>query len=288
MRYGLALLLLTGALLAGCNRPADQTPTGNVATDVAATLTAVPTFGPMATRPSSAATATAPPSATPVATATSAPTETPTLGPSPSATALALPPGDPRTGLNLSVPDYSDDFSQSFKWFVGYEDNTVSLSQQNGKLIAVDKMADSYLTWSTTNVTAGNVYAEVTADVGACSGRDASGLAVRIGGDAYDRGYALELSCDGAYRIRKFINIDTSPKTLVDWTAAEAIRKGPNASNRIGFLADGNTLSVFANNTLLGQVEDKDLVAGTFGLFANAAATDGLTVTFDDFALWYP
>lgn len=285
MRAGSLLLLLAGVLLAGCNRPADQTPTGNVATDVAATLTAVPTFGPVATRPPSA---TAPPSATQQATATPLPTETPTLGPTPTATAPALPPGDPRTGLNLSAPDYSDDFSQSFKWFVGYEDNTVSLSQQNGKLIAVDKIADAYLTWSTTNVTAGNVYAEVTADVGACEGRDASGLSVRIGGDAYDRGYALELSCDGAYRVRKFINIDTPPKTLVDWTAAEAIVKGPNATNRIGFLADGNTLSVFANNTLLGQVEDNDLVAGTFGLFANAGVTDGLTVTFDDFALWYP
>lgn len=283
-RSGLALLLVS-ALLLGCNRAADQTPPGNVATDVAATLTAVPTFGPLATRP---ATATAAPSATAQASATSLPTGTPTLGPTPSATAPVLPPGDPRTGLNLSVPDYSDDFSQSFKWFAGYDDNTVSLSQQDGKLIAVDKIADSYITWSTTNVTAGNVYAEVTADIGNCSGRDASGLAVRVGGDAYDSGYALELSCDKAYRIRKFINVDTPPKTLVDWTAAEAIKPGPNASNRIGFLADGNTLSVFANGTLLGQVEDHDLVAGTFGLFANAATTAGLTVTFDDFAVWYP
>jgi len=285
VRAGPISLLLVAALVAGCNRPADQAPAGNVATDVAATLTAVPTFGPVATRPP---TATALPSATAQASATPLPTETPTLGPAATATAPALPPGDPRTGLNLSVPDYTDDFSQPFKWFVGYEDNTVSLTQTNGKLIAVDKMADSYLTWSTTNVTAGNVYAEVTADIAACSARDASGLALRIGGEAYDRGYALEFSCDGAYRIRKFINIDTPPKTLVDWTPAEGIRKGPNASNRIGFLANGNKLSVFANNTLVGEVEDPDLVSGTFGLFANAAATDGLTVTFDDFALWYP
>jgi len=99
MRPRIALLLLAGAMLTACNRPADQTPTGNVATDVAATLTAVPTFGPVVTRPS---TATAPPSATSQATATPLPTETPTLGPSPTAPATALQHGDPRTGLNLS------------------------------------------------------------------------------------------------------------------------------------------------------------------------------------------
>ncbi len=285
MRRTLLLLLSMSALVVACNRQADQPPPHNVATDVAATLTAVPTFGPITTRPPSATPA---PSATPIATASLLPSETPTLGPTPTATAPVLPPGDPRTGLNLSVPAYSDDFSQSFKWFAGYVDNTVSLTQSDGKLVAVDKLADSYITWSTTTVTAGNVYAEATANIGSCSGKDASGLALRIGGDAYDRGYALELSCDGAYRIRKFIDVETPPKTVVDWTTAEAIKQGPNASNRIGFLAEGNTLSAFANGSLLGQVDDNDLVAGTFGLFANAASTAGLTVVFDDFALWYP
>lgn len=287
-RQALLLLALATVLVTGCNRSASQPPPqGNVATDVAATLAAVPTVGLAATRPP---TATLPPSSTPAATITLAPSETPTLGPSPSPTAPALPPGDPRTGLNLSVPDYSDGFSPPSRWYT-FSDRTVSLTQQNGTLTAVDKLPDTYVTWSTTNADGAvvyDVYAEVTAAIQACTGRDAAGMGVRIGGDAYDRGYALEVSCDGAYRIRKFINLDTPVVVLVDWTASEAILKGPHATNRLGLLAQGDTLSAFANNTLLGQTQDKDIVAGVFGLYASAATTPDTTVVFDDFALWYP
>jgi hypothetical protein len=53
-------------------------------------------------------------------------------------------------------------------------------------------------------------------------------------------------------------------------------------------LARGTRLYAFANRTRLGEaVEDSSLSAGTFGLYAMARETPGLTVVFDDFALWY-
>ncbi len=89
-----------------------------LATQVASTLTAAPTLP---------ASVTPPPSPTPLASATQAvpptetPTETPTPGGSPSPTPPPLAPDDPRTGLNLAAPDYTDDFSMAYKW-VGPDD----------------------------------------------------------------------------------------------------------------------------------------------------------------------
>lgn len=56
----------------------------------------------------------------------------------------------------------------------------------------------------------------------------------------------------------------------------------------MGFLAHGTTLYAFANGTRLGEpLEDTSFAYGTFALYAMARETPGLTVTFDDFALWY-
>jgi hypothetical protein len=283
-----ALVLLAWSLLLGlvsCTRSASAPPANQLATDVAATLTAAPSLPPSNTPPPSATalstvTATVPPTATA--------TLTGTLGPSPTPIPPELLPGDPRTGLNLAAPDYTDDFSLRFKWFAGFSDPGVEIRQQDDTLIVIDRRADTYLTWSTSDAKGGNVYAEVSAKVEACQGRDAYGMALRVGGGNYDRGYALEFSCDGQYRIRKFFNVDTPVKILVDWTPAEAIAKGPGAANRIGFLAKGTRLYAFANRTFLGEAEDPDYPAGVFALFANANETDGVQATFDDFALWYP
>ena len=57
--------------------------------------------------------------------------------------------------------------------------------------------------------------------------------------------------------------------------------------NVMGFLAVGNQLAAFANGEFLAQVEDTTFTSGNYGLYANAQVTPGLSVTFDDFKLWY-
>jgi hypothetical protein len=197
----------------------------------------------------------------------------------------ALPPEDPRSGLNLARPDVSDNFSTRYTWGEPESDGVENL-WEDGRLRATDKLADPFIWWSTTFREAGDVYVEVTAEVGECSGKDGYGLAIRVSGDNMDSGYTLEFSCDGFYRLRSFSG--GSVKTLLDWRPAEAIRSGSNTSNRMGFLAKAGKLYAVANGDLLGSaVEDLDHTYGTFGLFARAAETPGLTVYFDDFALWY-
>lgn len=278
------LLAMATASAAACNRSAGGEPPAYLAfTAVAATLTAAPTLPP----PGSPPTRTSPPSATPLFTPTPSVTATPTLGPTPSSTPLPLPPGDPRAGLNLSSPHYQDDFSNRLTW-VGPSSEAAENEFEDGRLRATDRRADGYIWWSTTvpQANAGNLYAEVTATIGACTGKDGYGLAVRVGGTNLDSGYSLEFSCDGAYRFREFNAGFVRP--LTEWTPSEAIRPGANQTNRLGILARNQSLVAVANGVVIGRFEGAVFGVGTFGLFASAEQSPSVTVYFDDFALWWP
>jgi hypothetical protein len=271
---GLALLVV------GCNRSAGGQPPADVAlTSVAATLTAAPTLPAGFTR-------TPPPSATLIL--PPSPTVTPpaTEGPSPTPPPPSLAPGDPRAGIDLAHPDYRDDFSNDLTW-IGPDFVGASNRIEGGRLLAIDHGPDEFIWWSTTvpEADSGNLYAEVTANVSDCAGRDAYGIAVRVSGPAFNSGYAVEFSCDGAYRIRRFEA--GSVQTLLDWTADASIHTGPNAANRMGVLARGGDLHVVANGAVIGHLSGATFDVGTFGLFASAAETTDLTVSFDDFALWF-
>ncbi len=274
---GLVLILL----LAGCNRPAAEPPPNLLATSVAATLTAQPIIVPSSTPfiPTTAPSATAQATSTPGLAATVSATPTPSP--------IPLAPDDPRAGLNLSAPDILDDFSQPF-WYVYSDPATANFAYENNRFSATDNLADGFLPWSTTARAAADLYVEVTAEVGACSAKDAYGLGIRIGGEGLNRGYTLEVSCDGAYRLRKFVGEEV-PAILLNWTPSELLASGPQATNRIGLLARGNQIYAVANGKTLSTqaIEDDSYSSGILSLFASAAQTPGLTVTFDDFALWF-
>lgn len=294
-----ALLMGTLLIVAACNRPAEEPPANVLATSVSSTLTAQPVAQPTFTQPPDTPVAggevdenTPEPTEAPVdaeSTATEPATEEPELSPTPSNTPIPLEPGDPRSGLNLSDPDYADDFSERFTWFEFSDPESATVLWDDGQLRVTDHLTDGILWWTTTAIEAEDSYAEIMAQVSSCTGKDAYGMGIRVGGENIDRGYTLEISCDGAYRVRKFTAFDEIPAVLSDWTASDLINAGPDASNRIGFLADGNQLFAFANGMLLNLVaiEDADTIKGVPSLFANASRTTDLTVHFDDFRLWF-
>lgn len=266
-----------------CTRSVPQPGDGTILDSAAQTLTAAPTTPPSATAPPSA---TSPSTATPELTETPLPSDTPTAGPTPSPTAPPLPEDDPRHGLNLAVPHLQDNFSQRYGWYEYADANAATITWERGQMTVIDHRTDGFVWWSTSGQTAANFYAEVTATVGECGGKDAYGLAVRIGGTGYDRGYTLEFSCDGSYRVRRFIS-GQLPEVILDWTADNRIETGPGAENRPGFLADGSRLAVFVDGELLADLEDPSYIFGNFGLFADAQSTPDLTVKFTDFSLWF-
>jgi len=285
-RFSLLCVLLSAAsllavVLAGCNRPAAEPPPNLLATSVAATLTAQPVIQATSTLSASTATPTEASSVTP----TERPTETAAASPTPSP--IPLSPDDPRAGLNLSAPDVRDDFNQAL-WYIGSDEATASFAYTDGRFQVTDKLADGFLWWSTTAREAGDLYLEVTAQIGTCSGKDAYGFGIRVGGQNFDEGYTLEVSCDGAFRVRRFVS-EEAPVLLLNWTPSAALVSGSQATNRIGLLARGDQFHAFANGELLSAqpIEDDSYTSGALSLFASAAQTPGLTVHFDDLALWF-
>lgn len=277
----LAVILLT--VTAACTRSQPAGAPERLPDRVAQTLTAAPTVPPSRTPP---------PSATPQLTATDRPTETPppsstpTEGPTPTATAPPLGPDDPRQGINLSAPDEHDDFTTRYGWFEYNDAQAATITWERGQLRATDNRNDGFLWWSTSGLTASDFYVETSATAEACQDTDAYGLAARIGGAGYDRGYTLEFSCNGQYRMRRF-HRDASPETLVEWTSSDIIETGEGAQNRIGLLAKDSALTAFANGEVLQTIEDNYFVFGNFGLFAEANTSETATAVFRDFALWY-
>jgi hypothetical protein len=296
-RFGvLALLLGTLLLAAACNRPAEEPPANVLATSVSSTLTAQPLEEASATDTPVAIDEIGEDTPEPTETAvdseitpTAEVTEEPEVSPTPSNTPVPLEPGDPRAGLNLSDPDYVDDFSQRFTWFEFSDPESASVVWDDGRLRVTDHVTDGILWWTTTAVATEDSYAEIMVQVSSCSGKDAYGMGIRVGGDNIDRGYTLEISCDGAWRVRKFTAFDEIPAVLRDWTGSDLINTGPDVSNQIGFMANGDQLFTFVNGLPLDTVaiEDSDYASGVPSLFTNASQTTDLTVHFDDFRLWH-
>jgi len=237
-------------------------------------------------------TKTPPPTATPEGTATNTsepsptPTYTPTAGPSPTQTPPPLAEGDPRTGLDLAIPDYEDTFNTRFKWGEFIIEGAATNLLEEDRFRTTDHLADSFLSWSATDLNATNFYARIEATFTECTGLDSAGLVFRIPPEEYNRGYTLEVSCDGMYRIRKFLG-EAPPVALLDWTTSDAINQGPGAVNQIGVFTDGGQLVPIINENTLSAVEDFSYSIGTFAVFSNAYETADLTIYFDDFRYWY-
>ena len=262
---------------AACTRIAVEPSRDRVSTDVALTLTAAPTLPPSSTPP---------PSGTPVRSPSVTPTSTPTTGPSPTATPPELPEDDPRYGINLAEPHYVDNFISQLTWFGPNFEGAINV-WYDGRMRTTDLLADHNIWWSTTvrEIDALHVYTEITAEIGECRGKDSSGFAVRVSGELRNSGYALEFSCDGHYRMRKFVA--GSVTVLIDWTASDAIVPGSNEENQMGILAKRNEISVFANSQLLETIQDNNYDLGTYGIYASAIETAEVTILFDSFKLWF-
>jgi hypothetical protein len=206
----------------------------------------------------------------------------------PTPTPLVVSQNDPRAILDLAHPDHVDYFDNPDAWFDYDNPDRAAYKVADGQLIGTDYVPEEkYTWWSYSDVSAGNLYAEVSATNGDCIGKDSMGMAVRIDSATAAGGYSLEVSCDGAYRFRRH-SLNGSPVNLIDWTASDAIHTGPGATNRIGIWGYQGRFRLFINGQEVDKAWDTDYLFtfGPFALFTRASQTYDLTGTFDDFASW--
>jgi hypothetical protein len=216
------------------------------------------------------------------ATETPTPEGTATNTPAPTAT---FSPTDPKA--NLGDPTVTDTFDSSSNWPT-YSDDHVGFSIGDGVLHMTAANPDFYDGWTLTTPALANFYIEIQGQfVNSCAERDHYGIVARgacTGGNC--TGYLLSLTCDGRYRLSIWDGTQNQRTDLTPWTDSSAIKAGPGQTNVLGFMGDGDKLSLYANGQLLQEVTDSTLDNGLFGLFIGSAQTSDLKVDVDQISAW--
>jgi hypothetical protein len=289
LRKGL-IFLVALLLLTGCNLPnrtiASGTPTVDaIATEVSSLLTQMPTSTTTGSSEEPTATATFAASDTPVpATATSTPAQSTQETPQQTATMTpTITAGDPKSALG--EPVWRNTLDSAEKFYL-YENEGTRVTHENGALVLSGLLSNGWLGWSLTfSHPAQHFYLEAVMNTQTCSGADQYGLVFRA--PDTEAGYFYGVTCDGKFFLEARDFSDDSSRTIVDTTANTAIQTGSNAVNRLGVMASGDRLSLYANGVLLGEVNDTTFTdEGNFGAFIAANATPGFTVRMDEIAVW--
>ncbi|HEX2979008.1 MAG TPA: hypothetical protein VHO48_01970 [Anaerolineaceae bacterium] len=293
-RIALALLILALGLSA-CNMPQTTAPTPDekeLATQISQILTQMPTSTQgVITLPTAAvntpenAQPTMPPTAavTPTATLEATPTQEPTPTVTAAATiapSLTPPATDPK--LQLGEPTWRDTMDEGRNWPLDDDDFT-SVDVNNGALVmtAVGDLDGWRLSVPTTK----DAYMEASVKTGTCSGTDHYGIIFRVPNKTKaDAGYLFGFTCDGQYSLRKWDGKTMS--WLVKWTASQNILTGSNQTNRMGIMAVGSQMALYANGNLLTTVQDGSYSEGSFGMFVGSDVTDDFTIYVDEMAYW--
>lgn len=216
------------------------------------------------------------PTLAPQGSETPTPTPPPSATPEPTATSVA---GDPK--LDLGNPTWRDTFNNSDSWPI-YDDEHVNMTVQDSSLQMTLLKADKWNSWILTWPILRNFYLEVTAKPGDCADTDNYGVLARAPSDK--EAYLFGFTCDGRYSFRRWTGERFA--TNVDWTASEYILSGKNQTNRLGLMANGSSISLYANGQLLTDLRDANYPRGGFGLYASAFKTTNFLVRFQEVQYW--
>jgi len=195
---------------------------------------------------------------------------------------------DVRAELDLTSPDYFDYFTEDFHWFTWGDPEKATYRYVDDMLEGTDHEPEEYYNWwSYSDRFSGNVYAEVSATNGDCIDKDAVGFVIRVDQDKAAGGYALEVSCDGFWRVVRH-RIGKTREIMLDWQESDVIETGKGATNRLGIWGYQPNFEFFINGVKVGEANDPNYsyTRGIFALYVHALYTYDLTATFDDFAYW--
>lgn len=184
--------------------------------------------------------------------------------------------------LGLGEPTWRESFDNAARWFLVDSGNT-RFTIDDGELTMQSYNPGSYDEWGLSNYgSISDFYMEAEFRTGeSCSGLDRYGMLLRSPDP--NEGYVFAFSCDGRYRLYAW---DGTYTGLVEWTTGSPIKTGPDQTNRMGILMEGNTIQLYANGTLLTELEDSTFDEGSFGLFVAAGNTPNFVTYVEELTLW--
>ncbi|MCC6453440.1 MAG: PT domain-containing protein [Caldilineaceae bacterium] len=125
-------------------------------------------------------------------------------------------------------------------------------------------------------------YVEFDTSFVTLTGENAAGIVFRL----YDTDNFYKFVVDeiGYFQLQKRVEGEYSD--LVAWTLSDVADDSEGAVNRIGVLAEGSTIALSINGTVVAQVDDADVEFGTLALAVETYSTPEAHSIFDNFNLW--
>jgi hypothetical protein len=220
------------------------------------------------------------PTASPTATATIVwfpPTNTPTPLPLPS----PRPTAEPRPGVGELI--LQDSFDQPGFWLTASTASTDILLARQRLTLSIDGgLPGRFLFSPRSEPLLGDFYAEVTATLSLCRGRDQYGLLVRL--MSYQDYYRYALNCQGEARLERVQGGQAIP--LQNWLPSGDAPRGAPGQVRIGVWAAGPELRFFLDDHYQFTVRDPVFAQGTLAAFIIASGDSPVTVSFSDLRVY--
>ena len=175
----------------------------------------------------------------------------------------------------------TDDFSAPEVWNVAASNQASVSVNENRLTIAVQPGIAPVVSFRKGEVF-GDMYAEITAQPSLCQGADDYGFAYRApNNSAY---YRFALACNGTAGAER-ISL-SSARVLQAPLASADVPAGAPGQVRLGVWAAGQDFHFFLNGRYQFSAADKSYPAGGIGVFAHAAGTSPVTVTFSDLKVY--
>lgn len=96
--------------------------------------------------------------------------------------------------------------------------------------------------------------------------------------------YLYAVTPTGLYSLWKMVEGEW--QALIGWTESVAISQGEGDANRLGVLAEGDSITLLVNGQAIDHFEDGSFASGQIGLAAGAFDEPGVEVEFDNLAVW--
>ncbi len=180
---------------------------------------------------------------------------------------------------------FQDDFSDTGSGWDQYSDSDGSTDYYDGGY-RIFINTSRQLFWANPYRSFTDVRVEVDADLIGGSEDNSFGVICRY--EDIDNFYALVISSDGYYGIRKRINGGDLEVIGSDALQFSDSINLSGARNHITAECIGSTLSLYANGDLLISVTDSDNSSGDVGLIASTFDVSSTDILFDNFTVYAP
>lgn len=223
------------------------------------------------------------PSPVPTASQTIAPTSSPTIEWFPPTPTIEIKPTvevspTPEIMAELGEVIFKDDFESGEGWTVPQSDRG-EINIANGEINIIINEPGSFFIGTLEKPDLQDFYAEISASPILCSPRDEYGFLFRVIGR--NQFYRFALTCDGEVRLDR-ITAETS-SILYPWTRSASVPVGAPSISKIAVLAVDDQIHIFINGDPQFTVRDRQLIAGSFGVFARSVGDTAITISFSDF-----